>query len=118
MRDSMNTKQDASSKRDELLLNGKRVLLESEIWEQDEDVTKLAHMLIDAETKEVVCYIDWSSYSEPTLEDVKLFIELGCPKRIGSAPLDKYDLIQIKKTAEMKKKLVDRIRETQDNDII
>lgn len=36
--------------------------------------------------------LDWSSYDNITADDVKLWIELGMPDRIGPTPLNRKDL--------------------------
>jgi hypothetical protein len=88
---------------------GKKINLLVEIIEQDEDVTKMIHSIIDAQTKKVLKTIDWSPYSEITRKELELYIELGCPNRIGFCPLNGEDLQKIKdfkeKTAKIKKEL-------------
>ncbi len=39
---------------------------------------------------------DWSPYSYPTEEDFKLWVDLGCPARIGNGPLRREDLDYIR----------------------
>jgi len=36
--------------------------------------------------------MDWSPYSTPSIEDFKLWVDLGRPNRIGIGPLNRKDL--------------------------
>lgn len=80
-----------------LLFKGKPIELLTEIVEQDEDVTKLGHYIVCKETKKKLHTIDWSPYSDMSLEDLSLYIELGCPNRINCGPLNSEDLKYLKK---------------------
>ncbi len=97
---------------------GREVYIESEILEQDEDVTKLWHSLKDAKTKEVICHVDWSPYSEMSEEDIKLYLELDCPRRNSLGPLDNQDLLDLKKKKILKEKLISGTKEISEDIII
>lgn len=86
-----------------LTYNGIEVELLTEIIEMDEDVTKLGHYLVCKETKKKLHEIDWSPYSDMPIEDVELYIALGCPERISHGPLDKNDLETIKRRRKLLK---------------
>jgi len=90
---------------------GKEVIVESELIEYDEDVIKTAHKLIDKETGKLIEYIDWSSYDEMSEEDIKLYLELGCPKRSRFGPLNSEDLQEMKKKEQLKSELIQKSRE-------
>ena len=65
------------------------------------DVTKRSHYVID---KLGIYYsIDWSSYDDPTYEDIKLWLDLGKPRRIGAGPLNSKQLKQIQQEREIEK---------------
>ena len=57
------------------------------------DVTKIYHYVITPEGKEM--QVDWSSYKHMTPDDLKLWLKLGMPKRVGTGPLDSDDLRNI-----------------------
>jgi hypothetical protein len=84
-----------------LRYNGIEVELLTEIEEMDEDVTKLGHYLVCKATKKRLHQIDWSPYNDMTIEDVSLYIQLGCPKRMGNTPLDSQDLKTIEQTQNL-----------------
>ena len=88
-------------KRGGIFYKERPVELLSEIEEYDEDVIKLSYHIVCKETKEKLHRIDWSPYSDMTLEDLKLYLELGCPSRIGRVPLNKDDLNQIKRHRDL-----------------
>lgn len=96
----------------------REVYVESEIVEHSEDVTKLWHSLRDAKTGETLRTIDWSPYSEMDHEDISLYLELGCPKRTTYAPLNKKDLLDLKKEKLIKEKLVSVVKANDENLII
>jgi hypothetical protein len=108
---------DKEEEKEKLFYKGKEVYLEVDVIEQDEDVTKLGHFIKDAESKKEIIFIDWSPYDEMTIEDTKLYIDLGCPKRIHTYPLNREDLQEIKKRKEMKEKLAKESIETDPLDL-
>lgn len=55
----------------------------------DDDCDKLCHEVICGKTR---IHFDWSPYSFPTVEQLKQFIDLGCPERISAGPLRQEDL--------------------------
>jgi hypothetical protein len=74
--------------------------------DNDGDVIKIFH---DVKTSpeyrkknegfgKLVTYInmDWSPYRTPTEEQFKLWVDLGCPRRISTGPLTEKDLKEIK----------------------
>lgn len=89
------------TKSKKLIYKGKEVELLTEIIEMDEDVTKLGHSLICKSTKQKLHEIDWSPYSDMSIEDVELYLNLDCPKRLNYAPLDRSDLEFIAKTRNL-----------------
>lgn len=84
-----------------LKYNGIEVELLTEIEEMDEDVTKLGHYLVCKTTKKRLHQIDWSPYNDMSIEDVSLYIKLGCPERVGNGPLDSHDLKTIERTQNL-----------------
>jgi hypothetical protein len=95
-----------------LKYKGNEIHLLTEIVEADEDVTKMGHFLIDAKTKKPLLSIDWSPYSQPDYDDLKLFLELGCPFRTNLGPLSKQDLDHLKKKRDMVKAIESRTNDT------
>ena len=79
-----------------LKYQGRDIHLLTEVIDYDEDVIKMGHTIIDANTKERLVDIDWSPYSQLTQTDLALFIELGCPNRTKSGPLNRKDLDYLK----------------------
>ena len=57
------------------------------------DNMKIFHDVVTPEGKTVD--FDWSPYSTPTAEQFALWIDLGCPDRIGCGPLRDEDLKKI-----------------------
>lgn len=55
----------------------------------DDDCDKICHEVVAGPIR---VHFDWSSYSFPTVEQLKQFIDLGCPERINGGPLDQRDL--------------------------
>lgn len=88
-----------------ILFKGKPIELLTEIVEQDDDVTKLGHYIVCKETKKKLHTIDWSPYNDMSIEDLDLYIKLGCPKRISYGPLNTEDLEYLRK----RNKLLDEI---------
>jgi len=79
-------------------LNG-RALKYQTAQDYDDDCIKTDHELVDAKTGEHVKSIDWSPYGCPGSEDIRLYLELGCPRReeiptIG--PINREDLVGLK----------------------
>ena len=65
-----------------------------EPWEDVEpDNVKIFHDFRTPDGKRIS--MDWSPYKVPTPEDIKTWIELGMPGRIGGAPLNSEDLVKI-----------------------
>jgi hypothetical protein len=89
-----------------LMYKGQEVELLTEIIDMDEDVTKLGHFLVSKESKERLLFIDWSPYTDMDIEDLRLYLELGCPERVSIGPLDRKDLEDIKKRRELIKKVI------------
>ena len=58
--------------------------------ELSNDNIKIWHDFEHAAGRCVTC--DFSPYQSMTSEDIRLWIDLGMPDRIGSAPLDSFDL--------------------------
>jgi len=56
----------------------------------DGDCCKLWHTVVTPAG--VPCFMDWSPYSNPTLADVLLWIDLGMPARTTGFPLDGAEL--------------------------
>jgi hypothetical protein len=79
-------------------LNGQA--LKYEVQEDvEEDCRKMEHELVDAKSGKYVQSIDWSPYSCPSAEDIRMYLELGCPRReeiptIG--PINRQDLLALK----------------------
>jgi hypothetical protein len=61
-----------------------------EYGDEGPENVKIYHYFNIAGGKEVS--MDWSPYSTPNEEDVKLWVDLGNPVRIGGGPLDSADL--------------------------
>ena len=59
------------------------------------DNIKIFHIVVTPEGKEI--HMDWSPYSVPTIEDFQVWIDLGCPDRIGCGPLRREDLATLLK---------------------
>jgi len=75
---------------------------EVEVEEIDHgDVTKKWHYVIDK--LGLLFTIDWSSYNDPTYEDIKLWLDLGKPGRVGRGPLNSEQLKQIQQEREIEK---------------
>jgi hypothetical protein len=64
--------------------------------EPDENC-KTEHFGILADGTEI--HFDWSPYSNPTKEDFALWVDLECPERITSGPLNRRDLERIRAEA-------------------
>jgi hypothetical protein len=67
-------------------------------WEEEdreEDCIKIFHWVETPEGKTI--HMDWSPYSNPSQKAFELWIDLGCPDRIGCGPLDMDDLLEIKR---------------------
>ena len=60
--------------------------------DHEPDNIKIFH---DVEKDGKTITMDWSPYRTPSFEDFKLWIDLGCPARIGCGPLDRADLDKI-----------------------
>lgn len=61
-------------------------------WEErDEDCIKIWHDIICVPSNKIVS-VDWSPYEYMTEEQVKLWLDLGMPDRIGTGPLNDEDL--------------------------
>jgi hypothetical protein len=61
--------------------------------EYDSDNMKIFHDVVTPEGKTID--FDWSPYSTPTAEQFSLWIDLGCPGRVGIGPLRDEDLKKI-----------------------
>jgi len=60
----------------------------------DVNFKKIYHSVVTPEGNEIV--FDFNPYDYVTEEQFKLWIDLGCPSRIGISPLDENDLKKIK----------------------
>lgn len=65
------------------------------------DNIKLSHELVN-KAGAIVHSIDWSPYSRMSDETVELYLELGCPTRVGIGPLNLEDLRLMKAEQELK----------------
>lgn len=61
--------------------------------DREDDNIKIFHSVITPEGKEVS--MDWSPYYMPTDEEFQMWVDLGCPRRITSGPLNRDDLVII-----------------------
>lgn len=59
------------------------------------DNVKTFHFVTTELPSKVNVVMDWSPYSTPTESDFQLFIDLNLPKRIGTGPLNRQDLMRI-----------------------
>lgn len=70
--------------------------------ESDGDCVKIYHEVdikiydLHNEKGYVSKNIDWSPYSTPTVDDFKLWVDLGFPRRNGPGPLDSKGLLALK----------------------
>lgn len=65
------------------------------------NVSKRWHYVIDKLGLQYT--IDWSPYDDPTYEDIKLWLDLGKPGRVGVGPLNSKQLKQIQQEREIEK---------------
>lgn len=66
-------------------------------WQErdyEDDVTKIFHEVLTPADDRIT--LDWSPYSRPSEADFRLWVDLGCPKRITCGPLNSEDLQTIK----------------------
>lgn len=74
----------------------KGLIYNSDLRREDDEVHKFYHTVtFDLPTLKEI-HLDWSSYSVPTEEQFKLWVDLGCPKRISVGPLTPKDLESLK----------------------
>lgn len=59
------------------------------------DNVKMFHFVTTELPSKVNVIMDWSPYSTPSEADFQLFIDLNLPKRVGSGPLNRQDLMRI-----------------------
>ena len=83
----------------QFLYEGKPVYFE-EPEEREPDVIKLCHEFICVKTEKSLHSIDWSPYEHMRDEDIQLYLDLGCPKRITIGPLNREDLDKIAATTK------------------
>lgn len=70
------------------------------------DNIKIFHTVITPDKRRIS--FDWSPYSTPSLTEFQLWIDLGCPARITSCPLNLDDLKRIKAQATKSQKAASR----------
>lgn len=58
-----------------------------------EEGNRLSHFVTLANGKEVEC--DFSPYATMTAQDVETWVSLGCPERVGVAPLNSATLAKL-----------------------
>lgn len=63
--------------------------------ESDGDNAKYYHDVKTPDGK--VVSLDWSPYNIPSFEDFAAWVDLGMPKRQGTGPLNREDLIRLSK---------------------
>jgi hypothetical protein len=63
---------------------------EIEVEANNSNFVKIYHTVVSPEGKNMV--FDWNPYVNPTEEQFKLWVDLGCPARVGLSPLDENDL--------------------------
>jgi hypothetical protein len=61
-------------------------------YDYEEDNMKIFHLV---ETDKGTLPLDWSPYSIPTIEEFQTWVNLGMPRRIGTGPLTREDLLKI-----------------------
>lgn len=66
---------------------------------EPEENCKIFHEIKTPEGKTIT--MDWSPYSTPTERQFKMWIDLGCPKRIGTGPLNEDDLQRLIEAEEI-----------------
>lgn len=84
-------------------LNGRAIKYHVE-EDVGEDCRKLNHELVDAVSGEYVKSIDWSPYSCPSVQDILMYLELGCPRRgeiPTNGPINQQDLVSLKIRREL-----------------